>query len=264
MRYLVTFLLDLTVFGAGVPNILVGMWTFQASSNDSKLPSNILTSSITEPRIDRTSDKQWRILFFILLLAHNIGHLHVSNHVAWKSEEYEVSVSCYAVRTQWNNQLCFVVFAEQSPAFRWLCVQLLSYSFGYVYYWTKNRMQPMYRPFSWTHRPLRRCWKSTAWSHFNSIYIQCWWPSKLTWSTSTKLATPCVTALRVCYFLNAVRGHDLDFCFTPIIFNLTSQQRWFSVRWQHFWAPSNTETPSPPTCWTFCRAAISCTWRYFS
>lgn len=89
MHIFVTFMLNIAVFGAGIPNILVGNYICDNFS-DLSVVSIFQYFSITKSTINRHSDQRWRIFCFLLLLAYYIRHIFMPYYVARESEKYEV------------------------------------------------------------------------------------------------------------------------------------------------------------------------------
>lgn len=99
MRIFVNVLLNITVFGAGIPNILVGMYVGLHRFHHRQLQKcstiflflfwNVIYS-FTKFAINWSTHQQWWLSIFILLLACCLGHRLMPSDVAWKSKKYEV------------------------------------------------------------------------------------------------------------------------------------------------------------------------------
>lgn len=103
MRIFVTILLDITIFGGGIPNLLVGKYVllnnWRNIAPEKKFVFKFI-SSFAKYAIARASHKQRAILFFLLLLANFYRSFSVSNNVVGQSEKYEVSkkkISCICI-----------------------------------------------------------------------------------------------------------------------------------------------------------------------
>lgn len=151
MRIFVAIMLNIAIFGAGIPNILVGMhlkynfkvfvlsklqWYICIAMVNKRSPFFWFHWSFTKPSINwPTHQRQWIPIIF-LLLAGCAGNSFVSDHVARKPKEYEVFVKWFLFQNLIHFLNCSLSdfydwkYTERLQAFRWWQFSQLPYSFG--------------------------------------------------------------------------------------------------------------------------------------